>query len=231
MSDGCEPWPIIGYTAPEGTDPAVLAAATEAAQAFLNGATGGRFGTCTRTQRFQVRQRVGVCDVPLTTPNYTPRPCCAIKLPNTPVQSITGVDVDGVTVISNGYVLLGGSRLARVGGCWPESADNVAGRVEVTYVSGVPLVEGSVYYGMAAAAMGEVLREYMAAFTGSVCKLPSRFVSVSRQGVTTTALDPKLFLDLGLTGLPLTDNFIKTVNPNGLRRRPRVVSIDGPRRN
>jgi hypothetical protein len=56
-------------------------------------------------------------------------------------------------------------------------------------------------------------------------------VTVARQGVTTTAIDPKMFLELGLTGLPLTDNFIRTVNPNGLRRKPRVVSIDGPRRN
>jgi hypothetical protein len=56
-------------------------------------------------------------------------------------------------------------------------------------------------------------------------------VSVARQGVTTVALDPKTFLDLALTGLPLTDNFIRTVNPGGHRRKPRVISIDGARRN
>jgi hypothetical protein len=99
----------------------------------------------------------------------------------------------------------------------------------VTYTAGISLAPGSQYYGMAGAAMGELLREYLSAFTGGACKLPSRFVSIARQGVTTTALDPAMFMNMGLTGLPLTDNFIRTVNPTGLRRKPRVLAIDGPR--
>ncbi len=236
-TEGCETWPYIGYTPPEDADPEVLAAAIEAAQAFLKGATGGRFGTCVYTQRFQVRQGPNgvTCDLPYTGPynrSTAPSTCCAIRLPNTPIQRIDRVRVDGVELHPSNYVLLGGTRLARIAGCWPVSMDNVPGRVEVTYTAGISLHPGSTYYGMAAAAMGEVLREYMSAFTGGgACKLPSRFVSVARQGVTTTALDPSMFLDLGLTGLPLTDNFIRTVNPNGLRRRPRVLAVDGPRRN
>ena len=95
----------------------------------------------------------------------------------------------------------------------------------------IPLVVGTSHYGMAAGAMAEVTAEYVRALNGENCKLPSRFVSVARQGVSTQALDPALFMELGLTGMPLTDNFIRTVNPNGLRRRPRVVAIDGARRN
>lgn len=221
--DGCEDWPIIGYVS-TGVDPAVWAAATNAAQRFLNGATGNRLGTCTRTQRFAVpaTTSTGVCRTWDSNGN-----CCAIKLPNTPIQAILGVKVDGVLQPAGSYRLLGGARLARASGCWPTSYDCEPGRIEVTYTSGIPLRPGSDYYGMAAAAMGEVTREYVTALTGGNCKLPSRFVAVARQGITTQALDPALFLNLGLTGLPLSDNLIRTVNPTGLRRKPRVVSIDG----
>lgn len=225
--DGCEPWPIVGYTAPVGTDPEIVEVAEQAAQAFLNGATGRRFGTCTYTQRFQVREtNSGVCSAPLVAGN-----CCAIRLPNTPIQGVLGVKVDGILIDPSGYAVLGGSRLGRLNGCWPQSGDNVPGRVEVTYTAGIPLRPGSTYYGMAASAMGELVREYVTGLSGSTCKLPSRFVSVARQGVTTQALDPALFLSLSLTGLPLTDNFIRTVNPGGHRRKPRVLAVDGPRRN
>jgi hypothetical protein len=227
--DGCEPWPIVGYTAPDGTDPEILAVAEQAAQAFLNGASGRRFGTCTYTQRFQIRDTSsGVCYSGLSLRDGN---CCAIRLPNTPIQAILGVKVDGVLLAPSSYAVLGGSRLGRLDGCWPQSADNVPGRVEVIYTAGIPLRPDSTYYGMAAAAMGEIVREYMNGLTGQACKLPSRFVTVARQGVTTQALDPSLFLKLSLTGLPMTDNFIRTVNPGGHRRRPRVVSIDGARRN
>ena len=220
--DGCEPWPLIGYTPSVGLDLDVLEAATQAAQAFLNGVAGGRFGTCTYTQRFQVRQTTEVCSATL--------PCHGIKLPNTPVQGVLGVQVDGALIAPSSYTLLGGSRLYKTDGCWPQSADNVPGRIVVTYTAGVPLRPGSAYYGMAAGAMAEMVGEYVNALNGQTCKLPSRFVAVARQGVSTQALDPELFLNLGMTGLPLTDNFIRTVNPQGHRRPPRVVSVDGPRR-
>lgn len=225
--DGCETWPIVGYTPDPAVDEDLVAAALEAAQAFLNGATGRRFGTCTYTQRFQIRETSTVCG-PYVEGGSD---CCAIRLPNTPIQGILGVKVDGVLLASAEYVTLGGTRLARVGSCWPKSADTVPGRVTVTYTAGIPLRPGSTYYGMAATAMGEVTKEYVDALSGRNCKLPSRFVSVARQGVTTMALDPSMFLKLSLTGLPLTDNFIRTVNPGGHRRRPRVLAVDGPRRN
>ena len=186
---------------------------------------GGKLGTCTYTQRFQVRQTSNGLCVPVSRTH-----CCAIKLPNTPIQGVIQVKVDGAVQDPSTYILLGGTHLARVAGHWPQSADCDPGRITVTYTAGVPLRRGSYYYAMAGGAMGEMTREYVEAFAGRNCKLPSRFVSVARQGVSTQALNPELFLNLGMTGLPLTDNLIRTVNPQGFRRKPRVVSVDGARR-
>lgn len=219
---GCEAWPVIGCNVPTTDD--YYEAAARAAQAFLNGATGGRLGVCTVTHRFQVRTNRRYCY-----PSNTTGQCCAIKLPRSPVQAVLAVQVDGVTIDDTTYSVVGGNQLVRAG-CWPASTDCEPGRIEVTYQAGIPLRPGSRYYDMAGAAMGEVTREYVEAMCGRPCKLPSRFVAVSRQGVSTAGLDPSLFLRLGLTGMPLTDDLIRTINPNGLRRKPRVVSIDGPRR-
>lgn len=220
---GCEPWPIIGCdTITAEAD--VLAAATTAAQQFLSGLVGHRLGVCTYVQRYQVRARWDYCRVPAVNGQ-----CCAIPLVNTPVRQVLEVRVDDVPLATNSYSVVGGNRLVR-SGCWPVSLDCEPGRIIVTYTAGIPLHEGSPYHGMAGAAMGEMVREYVDAICGRPCKLPSRFVSVSRQGVSTVALDPAVFLRLGLTGLPMTDNLVRTMNPNGLKRRPRVISIDGPRR-
>ncbi|WP_395160402.1 hypothetical protein [Ilumatobacter sp.] len=230
---GCEEWPIIGYADTGNVDDEVLDSAKSAAREFLNGLTGRNFGTCTYDQRFQVRQYPSDHCAPTSwngTRLISDGMCCAIKLPIGPVQAITDLRVDGVTLDPASYTMIAGNKLIRISGCWPSSGGCEPGRVKVTYVAGVPLSVGSKYHGLVGAAMGEVVREYVSAFAGNACKLPSRFVAVQRQGITTQALDPALFLNLGLTGMPLTDNLIRTVNPNGLRRKPRVVSIDGPRR-
>lgn len=237
----CDAWPIIGCDT-NSADPDILAAATSAAQVFLNEITGGRLGVCQYRHRFQARQRSVICE-PVTTAGL----CCAISLPKTPVYEVLEVLIDEVAVPATGYWIVGGNRLAR-SGCWPTSTDCDPGRVTVTYRAGIPLLPAvytepteeepevvlvtpaSTYYGIAGAAMGEVVREYIEGMCGRACKLPSRFVSVARQGVSTVGLSPELFLRLGITGMPLTDNLVRTVNPTGLRRRPRVVSIDGPRR-
>lgn len=220
----CQEWPVLGFTEPDDADAGIVAAAKSSAQLFLSGLTGQHFGTCDYTQRFQIKQRVVRCS-----PASTGR-CCAIKLPVGPVQSINAVDVGGVAIDPAGYTMIAGNRLIRSSGCWPSSPDTEPGRVVVEYTAGHSLASGSKFHPLVAAAMGEVTREYYAALTGGICKLPSRFVAVSRQGVSTQALDPALFLRLGLTGLPMTDNLVRTVNPNGLKRKPRVISIDGPRR-
>ena len=62
----------------------------------------------------------------------------------------------------------------------------------------------------------------------SECKLPERITSVSRQGVSFQVFDPQDFLNEGRTGLYSVDLFLKTVNPDGAKRRARVFSPDMP---
>lgn len=235
----CEPWPVLGCNVPDSTDPALVAAATNAARQFLLAATGRRFGVCTYVERFQVRATpADHCG-----PRRNNGVCCSIPLPQIPVLDVVEVTVDGVTLDPGDYQIVGGNRLIRNHGCWPASGDCAPGRVEVTYNAGIPLrpaisadddpngigVPESAYYSMVGAAMGELVAEYVEGMCGRPCKLPSRFMSISRQGITVTGLSPSEFLELNLTGLPLTDNLIRTVNPNGVRQRPRVVSLDAPR--
>lgn len=61
------------------------------------------------------------------------------------------------------------------------------------------------------------------------CQLPARVTSVSRQGLSFSVLDPQDFLKDGRTGVYEVDLFLKTVNPDHARMRPRVVTPDGPR--
>lgn len=61
------------------------------------------------------------------------------------------------------------------------------------------------------------------------CELPARVTSVARQGVTFTILDQQDFIADLRTGVYAVDLFLKTVNPDGARRKSRVFSPDIPR--
>ncbi len=61
------------------------------------------------------------------------------------------------------------------------------------------------------------------------CALPQRVTSVSRQGVSFTILDQQDFIQELRTGLYAVDLFLKTVNPDGARRKTKVYSVDTPR--
>lgn len=65
--------------------------------------------------------------------------------------------------------------------------------------------------------------------SGDECTLPERVQSIQMQNVSYALLDPMDFLTKGLTGLYAVDVWIKSVNPNGLRRRSGVLSPDIPR--
>ncbi len=60
------------------------------------------------------------------------------------------------------------------------------------------------------------------------CTLPTGVTKLTRQGVTIERLLPMFGKD-ARTGLVLTDAFLSSVNPNGLRRRPAVRSPGFPR--
>lgn len=66
--------------------------------------------------------------------------------------------------------------------------------------------------------------ELAKAFSGNPSDLPARVTQVARQGVTAIAMDPLMFIEKGLTGLPICDLFIVAANPMGMRRRSRVIS-------
>lgn len=61
------------------------------------------------------------------------------------------------------------------------------------------------------------------------CALPQRVTSVARQGVSYTILDQQEFIQEMRTGMYVIDLFIKTVNPDGARRKSKVFSPDQPR--
>lgn len=52
----------------------------------------------------------------------------------------------------------------------------------------------------------------------------SRLLSISRQGVTYTYVDPSALAEKGLTGVDEADKFLRAVNPNQFRNQPKVVS-------
>ncbi len=54
------------------------------------------------------------------------------------------------------------------------------------------------------------------------CALPQRVTSVSRQGVSFTILDQQDFIQELRTGLYAVDLFLKTVNPDGARRKTKT---------
>lgn len=96
--------------------------------------------------------------------------------------------------------------------------------VEVTYSYGAPIPAAGK---MAARTLAI---EFAKLWAGDDdCALPQRVTSISRQGVSYTLLDSQDFIQELRTGVYAVDLFIKSVNPDGARRRSRVFSPDTPR--
>jgi hypothetical protein len=149
-----------------------------------------------------------------------------IRLPG-PVNAITSVTVDAVTLPSSAY-RLDGDLLVRVdGNGWPVSQDlslalGSANTWSITYVRGepVPAVVNS--------AAGLYACQVAKARTGGTCVLPNRVKSITRQGVSVETISINDVLDKGLTGVSDVDLVITMMNPGHLRARPRVLSPDLP---
>lgn len=228
----CESWPIVWpCDPPGGYNDEQYAAAVQGAQQLLWSKTGRRLGVCDVTEEYSITAS-GVCGMPYLGDDLVWRnrgagaACCQISLMSQPVQVVDEVRVDGQVIDPSGYRLIG-SRLQRLGACWPADDGCGAPRVQVRYRWGVP-VSGAMW-GLVAPAMGEVAAEFLAAICGGTCKLPSRAVSITRQGVTIElggAPDSP-----GLLGLPLADMLIGATNPTGRQARSRVYSPDMARGN
>lgn len=150
-----------------------------------------------------------------------------IKLPN-PVSAIVQVKIDGSTVPVTGYALADSQMLIRTGGAvWPlcndlSRPDTAAGTWSVTFDVGRAVPEGAAW------AVGELACEIIRAASGEDCRLPRNVTQLARQGVTITLPDVTTLFAKGLTGLPLADMWIKSVNPKGLAARSRVYRVDEP---
>lgn len=164
-----------------------------------------------------------------------PRPrCCPPQVDlGGKVASITSVKVDGATVANGDYRLDEGRwlvRLAESDGSnegWPccQRLDRPATEdctFEIVYVTDSDVPE------MGRRAASELACELAKACTPGAgeCRLPKRVTSLTRQGVSMALIDPFDMLDNGKTGVYLVDLFLATVNPEGLRSPPRVLSPD-----
>lgn len=237
----CDPWPLVWPcgTPPEGLTDEQQALAVAVAQDILWSLTGRRLGTCTTVEWYAApgASQCAVPYAPLGLVQTTSDLASVIILDSQPVESITEVMENGVVLVSGVDYRLGrGGRLYRLGGVWPQSS-NGDPTVRVTYVWGIRLVAAAVetdplppYAYSAGLAVGEIATEIGAGLCGGECHLPSRVLSLSRQGVTFEFQPAKDFVDVGLTGLPIADAFIRTVNPNRVQTRPRVFSPDMARR-
>lgn len=152
-------------------------------------------------------------------------PRCEVWLPG-PVDQVLEVRQDGLVVAPASYQVDNRSWLVRIdGGCWPEHAElsTDTDRFEVLYVQGTPVPQ------VLEDAAGILACEFAKSFKQQDCRLPARLSSLTRQGVTMTALDRDSLTRNNFTGIPEVDQVVFALNPNGLSSRPRVFSPDMPR--
>lgn len=144
-----------------------------------------------------------------------------LRLRNKPVNSVLSVIQGGATLTSSDYQVTNRAYLTFTdeGRVW-----DFGGGVLVNYSYGV-------YPPEAGRRAAETLaNELIKCINGDdTCRLPERVTSLSREGVSMTILDPQEFLKDGRTGIYEIDIFIKTANPAGALRKPKVFSPDIPR--
>jgi len=256
-SSPCDVWPVKWLCSLSAGAAAVTGDALQAATEVLWALSGRRFGLCTVTLRpckracsdvpwpsglwpsvtagmtYPMPVNLGGGEWLNLTCGSCTRDCsCAtleeVLLPG-PVYDIVEVKVDGDVLDPSSYRLDDGRILVRVdGGRWPTCnnlnlADTQTDTWSITarYGEDVPL--------LGQMAVGELACEFVNLFLGGECQLPQPIQSLSRQGVSITYVDPNELLDNGRLGMRMSDMFIQTVNPGGLRARARVFDIDGPR--
>ena len=149
-----------------------------------------------------------------------------------PTRRVVGVMLDGVLMDPSGYQLFDNSKLVRLPNAagasmlWPlyqaiDRSVTEQGTFSVTYQWGQDIPEGGQ---LAATTFACQLAKYLN--NDSDCALPDRVISVTRQGVSQTMLDPGAFIKEARTGLYLVDTWLGAVNPNGNRSRPSIMGPD-----
>lgn len=161
-------------------------------------------------------------------------PLSEVKLNGYPITGIKSVEINGEEIDSSGYRLDRNRYLVRLRDAdgnrrfWPGCQDLSRDPGEdhtwsITYYYGTPPpIAGKL-------ACAELAVQFYLAMTGNEdCILPVGVTKVTRQGVTIERLVP-LFSTGRATGLVLTDAFISSSNPSGLRRRPAIISPGYPK--
>lgn len=150
-----------------------------------------------------------------------------VKL-TSPVHAVTEAKVDGVVLPTTAYRLDDHRFLMRVDGqMWPQQNNLLKADTEVGTWT-ITAQFGETVPSSAAVAVGELAGEFLRAVNGEDCRLPRTVTQLARQGVTITMPSIAESFDKGVTGLFLTDLFIKSVNPNKLQQRSRSYSVDTP---
>jgi hypothetical protein len=249
----CADWPIYWSCDVSSYSPVLTGYAASMATRVLWSLSGRRFGTCTTTLRPCRKEcydswpwgssqwnDTGFQATPWPDWRYWfPMSCgscqsgcgCTslseVVLPS-PVSSVVSVKVDGTPLVTGAYRVDNNRLLVRTDGQrWPycndlNKDDTQPGTWSVTasYGEEVP-ASGRL-------AMGELACEILRAGTGQDCRLPPGVTQLVRQGVTIQYPDVGQLLKEGRTGLYLVDMFITAENPDGLKSRARIYSVDRP---
>jgi hypothetical protein len=224
----CDEWPILWPPdcAPEDPPTEQQAEAATFAQMVLWSLSGRRIGICEYVEGYY--PNCAGCPMPYKgrdglwrNGNWSSE-CCRLLMAHRPIVSIESVEQDGEVLDPSWYTWTD-SYVKRVGSCWPCGDECEVPPIVVAYRAGVGFPAGT------DAAMGELACELIKGWSGEACRLPSRAVAVSRQGVTVQMSDPSQFTTGGLLGLPLVDLWLRAVNPVHLGRASRVYSPDMPR--
>jgi hypothetical protein len=157
-----------------------------------------------------------------------------IQLGAYPVVEISEVKIDGVTLDADRYRVDANRYLVRQpdpdgsNPGWPtwqqlDRADDEDGTWSVTFVWGRPPPPLGV---TAAAALACEMAKACQPEQAEGCRLPKKVQSLTRQGVSIVMTDLATLLSEDRTGIPEVDLFIKTVNPDGLRRPAMAWSPD-----
>jgi hypothetical protein len=153
---------------------------------------------------------------------------CAVVLRG-PVASVDEVIVGEEIVPSSAYrvdVTRGTYLLVRLDGeCWPVCQNVTAepgepGSFEVTYYQGRAVPEAL------AIATALLACEYGKHLSGGSCALPKQMTRLSRQGVEVEIAPPEP--DGTLTGIPMVDMVVSSLNPSKRKSPPMVLSPDLP---
>lgn len=143
-----------------------------------------------------------------------------LRLPDYPVTGIVSVTMpDGTLADPADYRLAGRRYLEhhhRGFRGWP-----ACGGIVVSYTCGEPPPQGGVE-----AAKALTLQLGLAAAGSDECALPGNVTQIVRQGTTMTLESMSSLIAAGRTGVYLTDLWVRSVNPDGRRRRSRSWSPD-----